>query len=75
MPGEAAVAGLHVAELALDDPERMLGPGPHHGDDAVDLRVRRVQRAALGAFRSSSVKKTIQWIVFSAEHPRPCPAP
>ena len=46
--GEAAVAGLQVAELAFDDPERVLDLGPHHRDDPVDLFVDRVQRAALG---------------------------
>jgi len=34
--GKAAVAGLHMAELVLDDAERMLNPGSHPGDDAID---------------------------------------
>lgn len=34
--GEAAVAGLHTTELAFDDAEGMLDPGPDHGDDAID---------------------------------------
>jgi len=33
--GEAAIAGLHMAKLAFDDPEGMLDLGPHLGDDAV----------------------------------------
>lgn len=44
---EAAVAGLEIPELALEHPERMLDPGPHHGDDPVDVRVDGMQRAAL----------------------------
>ena len=42
--GEAPIAGLHVPELALDDPERVLDLG----DDPVDRRFDRVPRAALG---------------------------
>ena len=37
VPGDAPVAGLHVAELALYDPKRVLDLGPNHDDDAVDL--------------------------------------
>jgi len=33
--GEAVVSRLHMAELAFDDTEGMLDPGPHLGDDAV----------------------------------------
>ena len=45
---QPSVAGLHVAELALDDAEWMLDLGTDHGDDPVDLRIDRVQRATLG---------------------------
>lgn len=34
--GKANVAGLHVAELTLDDAEGVLDVGPDHRDDAVD---------------------------------------
>ena len=44
--GEATVAGLEIPELALDHPERMLDPRPHHGDDPVDVRVDGVKRTA-----------------------------
>lgn len=37
--GEAPVAGFHMAELALEDPERMLNLGPHLRDDPIDLFV------------------------------------
>lgn len=37
------VAGLHVAELALEDSERMLDLGPHLRDDPVDLFVDLIQ--------------------------------
>ncbi len=37
-----------MAELALDDAERMLGRCPHHGDDAVDTFVEGMQLATLG---------------------------
>ena len=51
-----AVAGIHMAEPALDHPERMRdpdpgpgpGPDPGHGDDAVDPLVEGMQLAALG---------------------------
>lgn len=45
--GEPPVAGLHVTELPLEDAERVLDPGPHHGDDPVDLVVLGVKLAAL----------------------------
>ena len=43
-----SVAGLHVAELALEDPKRMLDLGPHLRDDPIDLLVELVQLTALG---------------------------
>src|SRR5690606_27222001 len=45
--GQPPVAGLHVTELALDDPERMFDLRPDAGDDAVDPRVERMQLAGL----------------------------
>ena len=33
--GGVPLAGLHLAELALDHPKQMLDLGPNHGDDAV----------------------------------------
>ena len=44
--GEAATAGPHVAELALDEAERMLDACSDHRDGAVYLFVERMQRAA-----------------------------
>jgi len=44
--GEAAIAGLHMAELPLDHPERVLDLGPHFGNEAVDPVVERMQLAA-----------------------------
>lgn len=44
--GQPPVAGLHVAELALDHPKWMLDLRPDHRDDAVDPRVDRVQVSA-----------------------------
>ena len=49
--GEPPVAGLYIAELPLEDAERVLDLGPHHGDDPVDLLVLGVKRAALGRLR------------------------
>jgi len=46
--GQPTVAGLHMAELALENAERMLDLGAHHGDDPVDLLVDGVELAALG---------------------------
>ena len=46
--GETTVAGLDVSELALDHPEGMLNPGPHLGDDPVDVFIDRMQFTALG---------------------------
>ena len=46
--GEAPVTGLHMADLALDDAERMLYLGPDLRDDAIGPFVDRMQRAALG---------------------------
>lgn len=37
--GGAQVAGFHLAELALEDPERMLELGPYLRDDPVDLLI------------------------------------
>lgn len=48
--GDALAAGFHMAEVALDDAERMLDPGSHLGDDAVDPLVDRVQRATFQGF-------------------------
>src|SRR5690606_5589503 len=45
---EPPVAGLYIAELPLEDAERVLDLGPHHGDDPVDLLVLGVKRAGLG---------------------------
>ncbi len=47
--GEAAVAGLHVAELALDYPERMLDLRPDHGDDPVARSSTGCTEAPFGA--------------------------
>lgn len=44
---EAPVAGVHVSELALDQPERMLNPGPRLDDDPVDLLVDEFELTAL----------------------------
>src|SRR5690606_5217910 len=44
---QATVAGLAIAELTLQHPERMLDPGPQAGDDPVDALVDGVQLAAL----------------------------
>ena len=41
----SAVAGLHVAELALEDPKRMLDLGTHLRDDLVDLDLSRFRAA------------------------------
>ena len=46
--GEAPVAGFHVAELALHDPERVLDLGPHHRDHPVDPFVEGMQLASFG---------------------------
>ena len=46
--GQAAVAGLHMAELALENAERMLDLCPDHRDDAVGPFVEGMQ---LTAFR------------------------
>ena len=46
---EAAITGLHVAELALDDPEGTLNLGHDHRDDAVDPHVDGMQGAAVRA--------------------------
>ena len=46
--GQPPVAGLHMAELALDDPEGMLDLGPDHGDHPVDALVERMRLATLG---------------------------
>lgn len=48
--GKAPVAGFNMAELALEDPERMLNLGPHLRDDPIDLFVELVQLATLGGF-------------------------
>ena len=45
--GQPTVTGLHVSELALDDPEGMLDLGPHLGDDPVDVFVDGIELAAL----------------------------
>jgi len=45
---QSPVAGFHVAELALEDPERMPDLGPHLRDDPVDLLIEFVQFTALG---------------------------
>ena len=45
--GQPPGAGLQMAELAFDHPERMLDACPHHGDDAVGPLVERMQFAAL----------------------------
>ena len=45
--GQAAVAHLHMAELALDDAERMLDLGADAGLDAFDLFGQRIQRICL----------------------------
>ena len=44
------VAGLHVAELAFDDPEGMLDLRAHDGDDAVGPFVEGMQRATVWRF-------------------------
>jgi hypothetical protein len=46
--GEAPVAGLYVAELALENPERVFDLGAHHGDDPIELLVDGIELAALG---------------------------
>ena len=38
-----------MAELALEDPERMLNLGPHLRDDPIDLLVELIQFTALGS--------------------------
>ena len=48
VPGRPAGAGLQMAELAFDHPERMLDACPHLGDDVVGPLVEVVQRVALG---------------------------
>jgi len=45
---QPAVAGFHMAELALEDPEWMLDLSPHLRDDPVDLFVELIQLTALG---------------------------
>ena len=39
IPCQQAIPGLHVAELAIDDPERMFNLGSDHGGDPVGLLV------------------------------------
>lgn len=46
--GQPTVARLRVAELALEDPERVLNLGPDLCDDPVDLHVERIQFATFG---------------------------
>jgi len=46
--GQPTVAGLDMADLALENAERMLDLGAHHGNDPVDLLVDGVELAALG---------------------------
>ena len=48
--GQPPIAGLHMAELAFDNPERMLNLCAHHGDDPVDSFVEGVQWVALRSF-------------------------
>ena len=43
-----------MAELALENAERMLDLGPDHCDDAIDPFVEGMQRAALGALRMTA---------------------
>ena len=45
---QAPVAGFDMAELALEDPERMLNLSPYLRDDAVDLLVDLIQLTTLG---------------------------
>lgn len=42
------VSGVFMAQLALDDSERMFDLGADHGDQTVDLRIDRMEIAALG---------------------------
>lgn len=49
--GQAAIAGFHVTELALDDPEGMFDLGTDHGDNPVYFFIDRVELAALWALR------------------------
>lgn len=45
---QTPVAGFHMAELALEDPEWVLDLGPYLRDDLVDLVVELIQLPALG---------------------------
>jgi hypothetical protein len=57
--GEATVAGLEIPELALDHPEGVFDPRPHHRDDPVDFLVDAVQCAALSRLLKKSGSKDV----------------
>ena len=51
-----------MAELALEDAERMLNLGPHLRDDPVDLLVELVQLAALGGLAHDAPEGTPSFV-------------
>ena len=55
--GQAAEAYLHVTELALDHPERVLDLGPHLRLGLFDLALGFLERAVLAEFSVSAATR------------------
>ena len=54
--GEALVTSFHMADLALDDSQRMLNLGPHLRDDPIDLFVELIKLTALWSLAHDAPK-------------------